>query len=348
MLAAVFHGPGDVSAEEVPQPRPSAGHDVLIRVTDAAVCGSDLWTYRGQGRARPGDRIGHEFAGEVIAIGSEVRWLRVGDWVIAPFRYSDGTCPHCAAGLPSSCPSGGLWGREVLDAGQGQFVRAPFADATLVKALPTGEAPPAVLAPHLLTLADVLPTGYHAAHQARVGPGSVVAVVGDGAVGLCAVLAAGLLGAERVIAFGAHPDRLALAKRFGAETTSLLRGDDAVSLVREATAGLGADQVIEAVGTAASFDSAVAMARPGGTVSYVGLPHGVQLDLARLFPTNVTITGGIAPARRYLPELLPLVLDGRVLPGEVFTATVPLTQIEEAYRLMDQREAVKVLIDPTA
>jgi alcohol dehydrogenase len=346
MRAAVYHGPYQIAAETVPDPSLVAPTDAIVQVEAAAVCGSDLWTYRGQGSAAPGDRIGHEFVGSVVAIGHEVGRLVPGDWVIAPFRCCDGVCVHCRRGLESSCVNGGFWGRAGLDGGQGQFVRVPFADGTLVKALDSGSAPPAALIPHLLTLADVLSTGYHAAKRAGIEAGDTVAVVGDGAVGLCAVLVARLLGAQTVLAFGGqHPERLALARAFGADSAEPIRGQAAIEFVADRTGGIGVDRVIEAVGTSDSFATAVHMVRDGATVSYVGLPHGVTVELAGLFPKNIAIVGGIAPARHYIPQLLPLILDGRITPGDVFTVNLALDQIGWAYDLMDQRGAVKVLLD---
>ncbi|MDR2566735.1 MAG: zinc-binding dehydrogenase [Bifidobacteriaceae bacterium] len=346
MRAAIYNGPFAVQAENVPDPQIEQATDAIVNVACAAVCGSDLWTYRGQGGVREGSRIGHEFAGVVAKTGPGVTGLKTGDWVVAPFRYSDGTCVHCQAGLESSCVRGGFWGRHITEAGQADQVRVPFADATLVKALPGGEAPDQGLSRHLLTLADVLPTGYHGASRAGVGPGATTAVVGDGAVGLCAVLAARLLGAERVLAFGAHADRLALATSFGATEVFRLRGAAAAEAAAEATGGLGADQVIEAVGTPDAFATALKMVRAGGVVSYVGLPHGVTLDLSQVFPTNVTITGGIAPARHYIPLLAPKVAAGEITPGDVFTATFPLAEVDQAYRQMDQRGQIKALLTP--
>jgi threonine dehydrogenase-like Zn-dependent dehydrogenase len=242
---------------------------------------------------------------------------------------------------------GGFWGRQVTEAGQAQLVRVPFAETTLVKALSNGERPPAALVPHLLTLADVYPTGLHAAVKAGVGPGLTTVVIGDGAVGLCAVLAARSLGAEQIIAFGGdYADRRALAQKFGATVVQPVRGAEAEAAVAEITNGVGADCVLECVGTAAAFASGLKMTRPGGTLGYVGLPHGVTVDMAELFPTNITISGGIAPARHYIPEVLPAVLKGDVTPGDVFTAALPLEQIDQAYQLMDQRSTIKVLIEP--
>ncbi|WP_369401092.1 zinc-binding dehydrogenase [Demequina salsinemoris] len=323
--------------------------DAVVRVEAAAVCGSDLWSYRGQSTAKPGSRIGHEAVGTVIATGDEVTDIAVGDWVIVPFRWSDGVCAACARGLTTSCEHGGFWGREITEACQAELLRVPQADGTLVRALPDGSRPDDALVPSMLALADVMGTGYHAALSAGVGPGSTTVVIGDGAVGQCAIIAARLLGAARVVALAStHADRQALARSLGADEVITARGDDAVVAVAALTDGAGADQVLECVGTAQSFSTALAAVRSGGTVSYVGIPHGVQIDLATLFARNVTITGGVAPVRHYLPALLPAVLERRIDPGRVFTDRLGLSEVAEAYRRMDAREALKVLIDTSA
>lgn len=345
MQAVIFNGPYDVSVETVPDPTISDAGDAIVAVEATAVCGSDLWTYRGQGTAKPGARIGHEFVGRIVATGAGVKDLAEGDWVIAPFRYSDGTCEYCHRGLQSSCTSGGFWGREVLDAGQGEYVRVPFADATLVRVGEPGVAPDASLVADLLTLADVLPTGQHAVTAAGVGPGATVVVVGDGAVGLCAVIAAKLAGAERVIMLGSgHPDRHHLASGFGADEIVTVRDQEAVAAVADLTSGRFADQVVECVGTGSSFQTALGVAGQGATVGYVGIPHGVAVDLAGLFARNVGIAGGLAPARHYLPRLLDKVLAKEVNPGRVFTARLGLAEAPQAYRLMDTRATIKALL----
>lgn len=347
MRAAVYHAPGRVELDEVADPVLVDPTDAIVRIEAAGVCGSDLWTYRGQSSAAPGSRIGHEFVGTVVEVGAQVRDIAVGRWVIAPFRFSDGTCAFCRAGLPSSCLHGGFWGRDTTDAGQGEYARVPFADGTLVPV--AGGAPDAALVPSLLTLTDVMGTGYHAALRGGVGPGSTTVVVGDGAVGLCAVVAARHLGAERVIVLASsHADRRHMAERLGATDLVTTRGPEAVAQVRELTGGLGPDQVLECVGTAQSFDTALGAVRPGGVVSYVGLPHGVNVELAKLFGTNVTITGGIAPVRAYVPELLPLVLDAVIDPGQVFTSRLALADVATAYHLMDSRQTIKTLLTPAA
>lgn len=348
MRAAVYHGPGDIDVEDVEDPTVEVPTDALVRVVAAGVCGSDLWTYRGQGTAAPGARIGHEFVGEVVETGSQVTGVQSGDWVVAPFRYSCGECRFCTGGLPSSCPRGGFWSREVVTGGQGEIVRVPLADGTLVKALPDGSAPDARLVPGLLTLTDVLGTGYHAALGAQVTTGSTVVVVGDGAVGLCAVVAARLRGADRVLLLGStHPVRAQMAQQLGADEIVTTRGDEAVARVMELTAGAGARSVLECVGTAQSFGTALDVVAPGGAVGWVGLPHGVDLDLSRVFARNITLAGGVAPVRAYIPVLLPDVLASTVDPGVVFTDTLGLGEVARAYQLLDARQTVKPLVDPT-
>jgi threonine dehydrogenase-like Zn-dependent dehydrogenase len=344
MRAAVFVEPGRIDVVDRPDPVLRDPTDAVVRVTATCVCGSDLWYYRGQSPREPGQTIGHELVGVVEEVGREVRTLRPGTVVIAPFRWNDGTCRHCVRGAPVACEHGGIWGQPGADGGQGEAVRVPFADATLVP-VPDGAATDALL-PSLLALSDVMGTGHHAAVVAGVRPGSTVAVVGDGAVGLCAVLAAHRLGAERVIALSRHPDRQALARRMGADQVVAERGEQAVARVLDLTDGTGADHVLECVGTAEAMRTALAAVRPYGQVGYVGLPHGVELPVATLFGRGLTVGGGIAPARRYLPELLPDVLDGTIDPGAVFDHTVALEQVLDGYRAMDERRAVKSLVLP--
>jgi threonine dehydrogenase-like Zn-dependent dehydrogenase len=345
MKAVVFNGPYDVSVEQVPDPRIENAGDAIVKIVAAGVCGSDLWTYRGQANVAAGARIGHEFLGVVTELGDQVCGLAVGDWVVCPFRFSCGECDFCTSGLPSSCVNGGFWGREAIDAGQGQYVRVPFATGTLVKIGDSNSAPDVSLLPSLLTLADVFPTGVHAVTQAGVTKGSTTLIIGDGAVGQCAIVAARRAGAGRIIVLGGqHSDREQLAKQFGASEFVTERGAEAIAAVLELTAGRLPDHVVECVGTAGSFDTALQLARPGSTVGYVGLPHGVTLDLARLFGRNIGIAGGVAPARKYIPELLPEVLSGAVEPGAVFTSTLTLDEAPLAYQLMDERRTIKVLL----
>jgi threonine dehydrogenase-like Zn-dependent dehydrogenase len=288
--------------------------------------------------------MGHEFIGVVEDAGADVRTLKAGDLVVAPFLWSDGTCVFCREGLHSSCLHGGRYGDEGVDGGQGEAVRVPQADGTLV-ALPGGEDD--ALMPSLLTLSDVMSTGHHAALSARVGPGRTIAVVGDGAVGLCGVIAARRLGAEQIIILGRHPDRIALARDFGATDVVSERGDEAVERVRELTRGLGAHSVLECVGLGQSVDTALRIVRPGGAVGRVGVPQEHELPFAvETFFKNVTIAGGPAPARAYIEELLPDVLEGRIEPGRVFDHTAPLEQVAEGYRAMDDRESIKVMVVP--
>jgi len=348
MKATLLHAPRDIRVEEVPDPTIVAPTDALVRVTAACVCGSDLWPYRGINEVREPTRIGHEFVGIVEDVGAQVRSLRPGDFVIAPFKYSDNTCPHCRAGIQTSCTSGGFWGSTDLDghwvdAGQGEFVRVPFADGTLVA---TREAPDDTLVPSLLALSDVMGTGWHAAVAAGVREGDTVVVVGDGAVGLCGVLSASRMGAERVVAMSRHAPRQEIARRFGATEVVEVRGADAVAAVAELTGGVGADAVLECVGTDESMQTAIAVARPGATVGYVGVPHGIEYPVRDLFARNVGIAGGVAPVRQYLPQLRDDVLAGTIDPGVVFDLTVPLDDVAEAYAAMDERRAVKSLVRP--
>ncbi|MGA1837991.1 zinc-dependent alcohol dehydrogenase family protein [Herbiconiux sp. 11R-BC] len=341
MRAVVFNDAFSVSIEDVPDPEIQASTDAVVRVVATCVCGSDLWRYRGLTPHPAGARIGHEFVGVVEAIGTDVGSLSVGDFVIAPFTYNDGTCVHCLNGVPTSCLHGGFWGSRGIDGGQGEFVRVPYADGTLV-AVPGGRPSDALL-PHLLALTDVCGTGHHAALGAGVVPGSVVAVIGDGAVGLSGVLAARRLGAERIIALSRHADRQALAVQFGATDIVEERGEDAVVAVVELTGGIGADATLECVGTGESMNTAFAIARPGSRVGFVGVPHGVQLPVGIAFSNNVGLSGGIAPVRRYIPELLTEVLDGSIEPGRVFDLQLDFENLAEGYKAMDQRRAVKAM-----
>ena len=344
MRATTIHGAGDIRVEEVPDPAVRQPTDAVVRVELACICGSDLWTYRGVGK-RPGvQRIGHEFIGEVVEVGSEVTTVKVGDRVIAPFVWSDGTCAYCAAGVQTSCRAGGFWGSKGSDGGQGEAVRVPHADGTLI-GVPS-DVDQALL-PALLTLSDVMGTGHHAAIGAGVGPGSTVVVVGDGAVGLCGVLAAKRLGAERIIALGRHEDRAAVARLFGATDQVAERGEAAIERVKELTGGLGAASVLECVGTEQSWETAMGVVRDGGRIGYVGVPHEMPgLPLGKLFGRNISIGGGVAPVRAYLPELLADVLAGRIDPSRVFDRTVPLDEVADGYRAMHERTALKVIVKP--
>jgi len=345
----IIHGPGDIRFEERPDPTIQSPGDAVVRVVRTCVCGSDLWPYRGVRPTPAPHPIGHEFIGVVEAVGAEVRDVRVGDFVISPFTDSDGTCVHCRNGITTSCVNFGVWGGtaktgEALDGAQGQYVRVPFADGTLVK---VPESPHAELLPHLLTLADVMSTGHHAARSGNVHAGATVVVVGDGAVGLCAVLASKRLGAERIIAMSRHEDRQKLARAFGATDIVAERGDDGIAAIEELLGGVGADCVLECVGTKDSMHQALGAVRPGGSLGFVGVPAGApELPMQQLFSTNIHVAGGIAPVRPYLDELLPDVLSGAIEPGRVFDLSLPLAQVADAYTAMDQRTAIKVILEP--
>jgi hypothetical protein len=338
-----MYAAGDVRVETVPDARLIEPTDALVDVTRAAICGSDLWPYKTMEPTETGRRMGHEFIGVVEAVGEDVHTVKVGNVVVSPFLWSDGTCVFCQEGLQSSCLHGGRYGFDDVDGGQGEAVRVPQADGTLV-ALPVGKDD--ALMPSLLTLSDVMGTGHHAAVAAEVGPGKTVAVVGDGAVGLCGVIAARRLGAERSILLGSHPDRIALAREFGATDVVSERGEEAVERVRELTDGLGAHSVLECVGLEQSTLTALEVARPGGAVARVGIPQADSVPAAvTTFFKNVTIGGGPAPVRAYIEELLPDVLEGSIEPGRVFDRMGSLDDVPDGYRAMNDREAIKVLIE---
>src|SRR5436190_3481915 len=342
MRATVMYGVDDVRVETVPDARIVEATDALVRVTRACICGSDLWPYNSMPASETGNRMGHEFIGVVESIGTDVRTVKKGDLVVAPFAWSDGTCEFCQQGLQTSCLHGGWWGGTELDGGQGEAVRVPFADGTLF-VLPVG--PDHALMPSLLTLSDVMGTGHHAALAAKVRPGSIAAVVGDGAVGLCGVIAARRLGAERIIMLGRHPDRIALARAFGATDIVAERGDAAIERVRELTGGLGAHSVLECVGHGESMRTAVGIARAGGAVGRVGVPQESTIPNAQpTFYSNITIAGGPAPVRAYMHELMPDVLEGRIEPGLVFDRVIDIDAVPDGYRAMNEREAIKVMI----
>ncbi|MFG2298145.1 zinc-dependent alcohol dehydrogenase family protein [Streptomyces sp. NPDC048603] len=347
MRATVIHAPHDIRVEEVPDAAIRQPEDAVVRVLRACICGSDLWAYRGESERQPGQRIGHEFLGVVEETGSAVSGLRTGDLVVAPFMWSDGNCDYCSEDLYTSCVRGGFWGSVGHDGGQGEAVRVPHADGTLVK-LPSEAVSDGRLLTGLLALSDVMGTGHHAALGAGVRPGSTVAVVGDGAVGLCGVLAAKRLGAERIIALGRHAARTDIARLFGATDVVAERGEAAEAAVRELTRGQGAHSVIEAVGTEMSMRTAVSITRDGGAIGYVGVPHGsgTGLDLGVMFDRNITLRGGVAPVRAYIPELLEDVLAGTIDPAPVFDREVGLDEVPDGYRAMDDRSALKVLITP--
>jgi threonine dehydrogenase-like Zn-dependent dehydrogenase len=338
-----MYGAGDVRIENVPDASLVESTDALVAVTRASICGSDLWPYKNMEHGDTGRPMGHEAIGVVEAVGADVSTLKAGDLVVMPFAYSDGNCVFCAAGLHTSCVHGGFFGTGEIGGAQAEAVRVPQADGTLV-ILP-GDAD-AGLMPSLLTLSDVMGTGHHAAVAARVAPGTRVAVVGDGAVGLCGVIAARRLGAEQIILLGRHADRIALAKEFGATDVVSERGDEAVERVRELTDGFGVDSVLECVGLGESMLTALSIARPGGAVGRVGVPQDETVPAARpTFFDNITVSGGPAPVRAYIEELLPDVLEGRIQPGRVFDRVVPLDEVPDGYRAMDEREAIKVMVD---
>jgi threonine dehydrogenase-like Zn-dependent dehydrogenase len=338
-----MYGAGDVRVEKVPDPGLKEPTDALLRVTRACICGSDLWPYKKMEPTSRGRRMGHEFIGIIEDVGRDVRTVKKGDLVVVPFAYSDGTCEFCRKGLQTSCLHGGFWGGTALDGGQGEAVRIPQADGTVVK-LPVG--PDDEIMPGLLTLSDVMGTGHHAALAAQVGPGKIAAVVGDGAVGLCGVIAAKRLGAEQVIMLGRHPDRIRMAREFGATDIVRDRGEEAIEKVLELTGGLGAHSVLECVGTNDSTVTALGIARPGGAVGRVGVPQGEDIPEATpAFYKNVTIAGGPAPARAYIEELMPDVLEGEIQPGKVFDRVTDLDGVPEGYRQMNDREAIKVMIE---
>ena len=340
MRAAIFEGPGNVRIEHVPDPEIVEPGDAVVAVTHAAICGSDLWSYRGYGQRPAGTSVGHEFLGVVQAIGYGVRTMQIGDLVIAPHTWSDGTCDYCLAGLQTSCVDGGMWGTPGHDGAHGEAVRVPDADGTLVHVPAELRHEPE----RVLPVAEVMAAGQHAARAAGVGFGKTVAVVGDGAVGLCGVLAASRSGAEQIIAIGRHADRLDVAKRFGATDLVIGRGDQVVEEVLSLTGGV--DAVLECVGAQSALDTAIAVARDGATIGYVGAPHLIDgLDLAAIFCRNISVRGGVCPSRAYLPQLLSAVASGTLDPSPVFDRRVTLDTIASGYQAMDRRDALKVLVD---
>jgi threonine dehydrogenase-like Zn-dependent dehydrogenase len=342
MRATVMYGAGDVRVETVPDARLMEPTDALVRVARAGICGSDLWPYKSMEPAETGRRMGHEFIGVVEAVGEDVRTISEGELVISPFLWSDGTCVFCREGLQSECLHGGRYGMDDVDGGQGEAVRVPQADGTLV-VLPV--AADDALMPSLLTLTDVMGTGHHAAVTAKVSPGKTVAVVGDGAVGLCGVIASKRLGADTIILLGSNPERTALGHEFGATDVVRERGDEAVERVRELT-GHGAHSVLECVGLDQAIDTALAIARPGGAIGRVGVPEQEVTATGVAFWKNASISGGPAPVRAYIEELLPDVLDGRIEPGRVFDRTGSIEDVPDGYRAMNDREVLKFQIKP--
>ena len=344
MRATVMYGAGDVRIENVPDPTIMEPTDAIIRVVRASICGSDLWPYNSMAPSESGQSMGHEAIGVVEETGADVRTVKRGDLVVMPFAISDGTCEFCQEGLQTACVHVGFFGNNGTNGAQGEALRIPYADGTLYP-LPVGEDD--ALMPSLLTLSDVMGTGHHAAVIANVGPGTSVAVVGDGAVGLCGVIAARRLGAEQIVIMGRHADRIALAREFGATDVVSERGAEAVERVLELTGGHGVHSVLECVGLDQSVETAIEIARPGGAVGRVGVPqHEAIPGAGPSFYNNVTIGGGPAPVRAYIDDLLPDVLEGRIDPGRVFDHTVGLDGVPEGYRAMADRDSLKVMVTP--
>jgi len=339
MRGTVLYGPGDIRFEERETPKIIEPTDAVLRIAATCVCGSDLWPYRGLQPIDGPTPMGHEYCGFIEEVGRAVKSVKPGQFVVGSFAASDNTCAHCRYGYPSSCEH-----REFMLRAQAPFLRVPLADGTLVST--PGGVPSDDLVPSLLTASDVLGTGWFAADAANVKPGSTVAVVGDGAVGLLGVLSAKQMGAKPIIAMSRHESRQKLAREFGATDIVTERGDEGVARIKELTNGVGADSVLECVGTQESMMQAINAARKGGYVSYVGVPHDVELNGEMLFFSHVHLHGGPAPVRRYLPELIKLVLNKKINPGKVFDLTLPLDQVAEGYRAMDQRRAIKTQLRP--
>src|SRR3954468_11276824 len=338
MRGTVLYGPRDIRFEDRPDPKIEKPTDAIIRIAATCVCGSDLWPYRGIQQIAQPTPMGHEYCGVVEEVGSAVKTVKAGQFVIGSFCISDNTCPNCRNGYQSGCVN-----LEFMSRAQAPYLRVPWADGTLVA---TPEIPSHDLLPSLLTISDVLGTGWFAADAANVKPGSTAVVVGDGAVGLLGVLSAKQMGAERIIAMSRHEARQNLAREFGATDIVTERGDEGVQRIMDVTKGIGADSVLECVGTSESMAQAIEATRPGGFVSYVGVPHGVELTGEDLFGSPVLLHGGPAPVRRYLPHLIDLVMSEKINPGRVFDLVLPLEQVAEGYRAMDERRAIKALLRP--
>ncbi len=336
MFGTIMYAPGDVRYEELPEPTILKPTDAIIKLSATCVCGSDLWPYRGANEITAPMHMGHEYCGVVVEVGSEVKTVKPGQFVVGSFVLSDNTCPHCAHGFQSSCEQ-----REFMTGAQAQFARVPLADGTLVA---TDEHPADDLIPSLLAVSDVLGTGWYAADAARVQAGSTVVVVGDGAVGLMGVLAAKQMGAGRIIAMSRHKSRQDLALEYGATDIVAERGEDGIAKIKQMTNRIGADSVLECVGTQQSMNQALQVARPGSMIGYVGVPHGVTFDGQNLFFTQVGMLGGPAPVRRFLPHLMDLVLTRKINPGKVFDLQIPLADVAEGYQAMDERRAIKTLL----
>ena len=345
MRAAIFQGKGRINIQNVPDPVIKNPDEAIVRVTHSCICGSDLWIYRGIEPYPSGSRIGHEFMGVVEAVGDNVKKITVGDLVVAPFNASDGTCPECLHGMTTACRNHIMWGTKGYEGGQGEKVRVPMAEGTLF-VIPKDKTSEKNL-PSLLALSDVLCTGHHAAICAGVGKGLTVAVIGDGAVGLCAVAASKRLRASRIFLVSTHEDRANLGRKFGASDIIRARGEEAARQIKAQTDGLGVDAMLECVGTPESWNTSFEMVRAGGNIGAVGWPHGVpDIPVSRIFPRNIGIKGSPAPAAHYIPELMPDVLSMKLDVSSIFTNTVPLSDIQRGYQLMDERKSIKVLIQP--
>ena len=336
MYATVMHGPGDVRYEQVADPKIEKPTDAIIKLSATCICGSDLWPYRGLSPQDGPAHMGHEYCGVVVEVGSAVKTVKPGQFVVGSFCLSDNTCPHCQFGFHSSCAQ-----LEFMTGAQAPFACVPLADGTLVA---TNEMPDAHLIPHMLATSDVLGTGWYAAVAAQVREGGNVVVVGDGAVGLMGVLAASQMGAGRIIAMSRHAPRQQLAREFGATDIVAARGAEGIARVMELTAGVGAESVLECVGMGESMEQAMGVCRPGGTIGYVGVPHGVSFDGQQLFFKQRRMLGGPAPVRRFLPDLMDRVLKGAIQPGKVFDLVLPIAQVAEGYKAMDERRAIKTML----
>lgn len=336
MYATVLHGPGDVRYEQVEDPKILKPTDAIIQLSATCICGSDLWPYRGLSGGDGPAHMGHEYCGTVVEVGSEVRNIRPGQFVVGSFCLSDNTCPHCDFGFQSSCQQ-----REFMTGAQAPYARVPLADGTLVA---TAEMPDAEMIPHMLAVSDVLGTGWYGAVAANVREGGTVVIVGDGAVGLMGVMAASQLGAGRIIAMSRHESRQKLAREFGATDIVEERGDEGIARIMELTNGIGAESVVEAVGMEESMKQAIGACRPGGSIGYVGVPHGVSFDGQEMFFAQKRMLGGPAPVRRFLPDLMDRVLQGRIEPGKVFDLVLPIDQVAEGYKAMDERRAIKTML----
>ncbi len=336
MYATVMYGPGDVRYERVGDPEILKPTDAIIKLSATCICGSDLWPYRGLSPQDGPAHMGHEYCGVVVEVGSEVRAIKPGQFVVGSFCLSDNTCPHCQFGFQSSCRQ-----REFMTGAQAPYARVPLADGTLVA---TAEMPDADMIPHMLATSDVLGTGWYGAVAANVREGGTVVVVGDGAVGLMGVMAANQLGAGRIIVMSRHDSRQKLAREFGATDIVEERGDDGIAHIMDLTEGIGAESVLECVGMETSMSQAIGVCRPGGTIGYVGVPHGVSFDGRELFYKQQRMLGGPAPVRRFLPDLMDRVLQGKTQPGKVFDLVLPIDQVAEGYKAMDERRAIKTML----